>query len=80
MEETEKAANETETDSKVQEGLDNTIEENKDEIKEIEVKIDDLDLKLVKKVVPDDTPVGRKTPHLTDQGFFDLKFYHNKLW
>lgn len=23
----------------------------------------------------------RKTPsHLTDQGFFDLKFYHNKLW
>lgn len=26
-----------------------------------------------------DTP--RKTPsHLTEQGFFDLKFYHNKLW
>lgn len=23
----------------------------------------------------------RKTPsHLTEQGFFDLKFYHNKLW
>ncbi|KAK9752324.1 hypothetical protein QE152_g4284 [Popillia japonica] len=24
---------------------------------------------------------SRKTPsHLTEQGFFDLKFYHNKLW
>lgn len=24
---------------------------------------------------------GKKTPrHLTDQGYFDLKFYHNKLW
>jgi len=23
---------------------------------------------------------GRKTPGLTDQGHFDLKFYHNKLW
>lgn len=26
---------------------------------------------------------GKRTPaanHLTDQGYFDLKFYHNKLW
>ncbi|KAK9891423.1 hypothetical protein WA026_014660 [Henosepilachna vigintioctopunctata] len=24
---------------------------------------------------------GKKTPrHLTEQGYFDLKFYHNKLW
>lgn len=24
---------------------------------------------------------SKKTPsHLTEQGFFDLKFYHNKLW
>ncbi|XP_066155109.1 alpha-tubulin N-acetyltransferase-like isoform X1 [Euwallacea fornicatus] len=23
---------------------------------------------------------GRSTPGLTDQGYFDLKFYHNKLW
>lgn len=22
----------------------------------------------------------RRNSHLTDQGFFDLKFYHNKLW
>ncbi|CAH0546557.1 unnamed protein product [Brassicogethes aeneus] len=26
-------------------------------------------------------PAQKKTPsHLTEQGFFDLKFYHNKLW
>lgn len=23
---------------------------------------------------------GRNTPGLTEQGYFDLKFYHNKLW
>lgn len=29
----------------------------------------------------EENSVGRKTPsHLTEQGFFDLKFYHNKLW
>lgn len=28
-----------------------------------------------------DGDAARKTPsHLTEQGFFDLKFYHNKLW
>lgn len=26
-----------------------------------------------------DTP-GRSSRGLTDQGYFDLKFYHNKLW
>lgn len=30
---------------------------------------------------PEENSAGRKTPsHLTEQGFFDLKFYHNKLW
>ncbi|XP_056634865.1 alpha-tubulin N-acetyltransferase-like isoform X2 [Diorhabda sublineata] len=29
----------------------------------------------------EDGPSPRKTPsHLTEQGYFDLKFYHNKLW
>lgn len=28
-----------------------------------------------------DKDSGKKTPrHLTEQGYFDLKFYHNKLW
>ncbi|XP_060535860.1 alpha-tubulin N-acetyltransferase-like isoform X3 [Cylas formicarius] len=26
------------------------------------------------------TSSGKNTPGLTDQGYFDLKFYHNKLW
>ena len=30
---------------------------------------------------PTATDGVKKTPsHLTEQGFFDLKFYHNKLW
>ncbi|RZC40788.1 mediator of RNA polymerase II transcription subunit 26 [Asbolus verrucosus] len=30
---------------------------------------------------PDKQTPGKRTPsHLTEQGFFDLKFYHNKLW
>ncbi|KAJ8973085.1 hypothetical protein NQ317_009175 [Molorchus minor] len=29
----------------------------------------------------DNIAMGRKTPsHLTEQGFLDLKFYHNRLW
>ncbi|KAJ8950650.1 hypothetical protein NQ318_010850 [Aromia moschata] len=29
----------------------------------------------------DNLPAGKKTPsHLTEQGYLDLKFYHNKLW
>lgn len=33
------------------------------------------------KMLDDQPQSARKTPsHLTDQGFFDLKFYHNKLW
>lgn len=29
----------------------------------------------------EDKSPSKKTPsHLTEQGFFDLKFYHNKLW
>lgn len=86
MDEIEKREDETgtETDSKVQEELDENAEEKKDEIKEVEIKMENLDVKVVERA-PDDTDsegtsVGRKTPHLTDQGFFDLKFYHNKLW
>ncbi|KAJ3661187.1 hypothetical protein Zmor_005596 [Zophobas morio] len=30
---------------------------------------------------PENKSPGKRTPsHLTEQGFFDLKFYHNKLW
>lgn len=30
---------------------------------------------------PENKTPGKRTPsHLTEQGFFDLKFYHNKLW
>lgn len=72
------------TDSKVQEELDENTDEKKDEIKEVEIKMENLDVKVVRKAPDatdtDGTSVGRKTPHLTDQGFFDLKFYHNKLW
>jgi hypothetical protein len=40
----------------------------------------DVENKEEKTETPDKTP-GKKTPsHLTEQGFFDLKFYHNKLW
>lgn len=77
MDEVEKQAGdgEVENDSKVQEELDEKPEQTEEEIKEIEVKMENVDVKVVEK-----DPVGRKTPHLTDQGFFDLKFYHNKLW
>lgn len=86
MDETEKREDEAgmETDGKVQEELDENAEEKKDEINEVEIKMENLDVKVVERAPDatdsDGTSVGRKTPHLTDQGFFDLKFYHNKLW
>lgn len=57
-------------------------DEKKEEDVDIEIKMGNLDVKLVEKTPDgvDGASVGRKTPHLTEQGFFDLKFYHNKLW
>lgn len=68
--------------SEVQEETNTENEEIKEEDVEIEVKMGNLDVKVVEKApdTVDNAAVGRKTPHLTDQGFFDLKFYHNKLW
>lgn len=59
-----------------------TVEEKKDETAEVEEKMGDLEINVAEKTPEsvDGGAVGRKTPHLTDQGFFDLKFYHNKLW
>lgn len=35
----------------------------------------------VRELEVEEEPHKKKTPsHLTEQGFFDLKFYHNKLW
>ncbi|KAG5885153.1 hypothetical protein JTB14_037602 [Gonioctena quinquepunctata] len=57
---------------------------------EIDVGKIDLDDEKVEEIItaaPEDPPSSelenpaRKTPsHLTEQGYFDLKFYHNKLW
>lgn len=48
---------------------------------DVEVKSDDRGTSVkITEHLPE-SHVGRKTPsHLTEQGFFDLKFYHNKLW
>lgn len=83
MEESEKkeeaAAPPANDSSEVQEETDEKTDE---DVEVVEVKLGNLDVKVVEKAsdVVDSASVGRKTPHLTDQGFFDLKFYHNKLW
>lgn len=59
------------------------VTDNKTDNVEVEVKTTDLGTTVtIHENIPDHVQsVGRKTPsHLTDQGFFDLKFYHNKLW
>ncbi|EFA00356.2 alpha-tubulin N-acetyltransferase isoform X4 [Tribolium castaneum] len=47
----------------------------------IENGADVVDTKNEKIATPEAKTPGKRTPsHLTEQGFFDLKFYHNKLW
>lgn len=54
-----------------------------------EVKLDDdakrvnIDTENILQFKPDDGDDSSETKaasHLTEQGYFDLKFYHNKLW
>lgn len=63
-----------------------------DALDSLQMGIEQLDLGIVEKsrvkgttenflCGDEDGPSPRKTPsHLTEQGYFDLKFYHNKLW
>lgn len=51
-----------------------------------DVKLDDskkvnIDTEHILQIEADDAASVSKPPsHLTEQGYFDLKFYHNKLW
>lgn len=66
-------------------------ETEEDKMKELEedmgdVKLDDarkvnIDTENILQIEPDDASSVSKAPsHLTEKGYFDLKFYHNKLW
>lgn len=60
-------------------------EPEEDEIINIETNVEKINISTENdQPPPNDEPdktTGKKTPsHLTEQGFFDLKFYHNKLW
>lgn len=46
----------------------------------VEVEINNTAVTIHEHLPDNAQNIGRKTPHLTEQGFFDLKFYHNKLW
>lgn len=63
--------------------LEEQIEEVQNEIDSIKLngQPKEISADVTSETAVEDEKLGRKTPsHLTEQGYFDLKFYHNKLW
>lgn len=68
-------------DVKCEEELDEEIVRIEANMERIHFGHDEKGAKDVEHLSEPDKAAGKKTPsHLTEQGFFDLKFYHNKLW
>lgn len=59
------------------------LEEHIEELALDDAKQVNIDTENVLQIEPDEgdlSSTSKAPSHLTEQGYFDLKFYHNKLW